>query len=219
MLTIDKIAKGKVPYTRREDIEYGYPDFWNKANECVPILKDWQEKVLEILPQYKNRLPSCCKELKTNEQKLSLLNYIKLRSVYSMASSLMKTIDLLGHDLSDVTQKKDEEVICKRFQEFQNMYNHIIGFRSEIITDDVAGFFRLYDAIVNKLGYRYDFSVIQIKINHAIWSYRDIIGHIRGNGLQYFELSRDAYECTDDPTMSDIKGFMMRPEDFTKRLY
>ena len=204
------INKVKLPYTPREIVEREYPKFWKLANECEPILRSWQETVVDLLPNYKKGLPSSESTMKTNEQKLTLLNYFKLRIVYSMASTIWEQINEWGRELANDTNNNG----CKlEIQDnLQNLYEHIISFRKEIITDDVTGYFRLIHTVdIIRRSYISPIPVVSTGNGRRHRYDAGITRPIKDGELK--SLVKVTYKCTDDPTEPNINGFMDTPED------
>lgn len=199
-----KIDDIEIAYTPREIVEKDYRKFWDLADKCRPILRGWQEIVVDLLPSYKKGLPSSESAMKTNEQKLTLLNYLKLRTVYSMASTIWEKINEWGRDLAADTTDKGRKL--KIQDDLQDVYKHITSFQKEIITDDVTGYFRLIH-MVDIIG---PIPVISI-VKGAYYYDADITVPIEDGKLK--SLLKVAYECTDDPTEPDINGFMDTPKD------
>ena len=204
------IGRRGVPYTLKEILQTELPDLWIEADDSIHILKEWQEKVVKLLPKFKKKLPDDFEKLKRSTSQISLLNYIKLRSIYGMSEKLWESIDYLCHQIAENHNRGDKDKVDDlklQLDEIQKRMEDIPV--ADFVKDNSCGFFRLYQAI-ESFNPRLDFSVF--KARKGIWSYYDITGNIHGYGLQYESLGKDAFESL-DPTASSITGLMERPED------
>ena len=78
ILTIDmlKNPNKRPPYTKREILQKEFPDFWGGAIELVRILRELQNLLVELLPEYKQVLPHALEKLEDKNYQNICLNYI-----------------------------------------------------------------------------------------------------------------------------------------------
>ena len=197
---------GRGPHTLREILQRELPDLWNEADNNIRILNEWQKLVVKRLPKFKKKLPDDFEKLKRSTSQISLLNYIKLRSIYGMSEKLWETIDYLCHQIAENHNGGNKDNVDDLKHQLDELLKRIEDIPVvNIIEDNSCGFFRLYQTILS-LNLRSDFSVFKT------WSYYDITGNIHSHGLKYESLGKDSFE-SQDPTTPSITGLMEKPED------
>ena len=200
------IGRKSGPYTLKEIFQTELRDLWNEADRCIGILKGWQEMAMKRLPKFKKKLPDNFEKLQRSTSQISLLNYIKLRSIYGMSEKLWETIDYLCHQIAENHNGGNKDNVDDLKHQLDELLKRIEDIPVvNIIEDNSCGFFRLYQTILS-LNLRSDFSVFKT------WSYYDITGTIHSHGLQYEYLVKDSFE-SQDPTAPSITGLMEKPED------
>ncbi len=208
-LTTDRLESAKKPaYTLREIAAQEYPEFWNAANECVRIAKEFQNMSLEMLPLYAKHLPASFEELQNNEPSQGiLLSYLKIRSIYGLAYRIWQIVDGQCRKLAKAGNENDQgsvenakKELCDVMSMFENLSNSM-----DIVNDEENGFSRL-EQLINDYRPRLDFPVL------SNWSYRDITGTIESQGLQYEGLWQ-AVKDDNVPSEPNITGLMEKDED------
>lgn len=198
-LLVDNI--GKLPYTYKEIVQKEYPDFWNAASECGHVLEEWQNLIVKLLPIHKEQLPKSFDELENKESQTIMLNYLKLRSIYSLAEMLWEQINKLCHELAvenNEGKRRDvENTKIKLIATFEKIDSIPI---IEIVEDFIKGFDKLHQEISN-----FDFVVLPMR-------YSDICGIVYNKGIQEESLWESALN-SQDPTEPDITDFMETPDD------
>ena len=201
---------GRGPHTLKEILQRELPNLWNEADNNIRILKEWQKLVVRRLPKFKKKLPDDFEKLKRSTSQISLLNYIKLRSIYGMSEKLWETIDYLCHQIAENHNGGNKDNVDDLKHQLDELVKRIEDISVvNIIEDNSCGFFRLYQTI-ESFNPRLDFPVF--KTRKGIWSYYDITGTIHSHGLQYEYLVKDSFE-SQDPTTPSITGLMEKPED------
>lgn len=185
-----------------------FPEIVNIVDERQSTIREWQNKVIKLLPDYKKKLASTIGK-PDKENQLVLLNYLKLLSVYYLADFLCKKLSaFFDSNLSDklkIDQKLKD--IRGGVFEFIDNFNMKID---DLLEDDATGFIRMHKIIggfnssnnetINELyGEIGDFSVINDK------SYSNIVEIIISMGM-CDSLFRMATKCT-DPTTNTICNF------------
>ena len=210
MIVCSIIGRKSGPYTLKEIFQTELRDLWNEADRCIGVLKGWQEMAMKRLPKFKKKLPDNFEKLQRSTSQISLLNYIKLRSIYGMSEKLWEIIDDLCHQIAVSHNRADKDNVDNLKPQLEKILERIDDIPVvDLVKDNSCGFFRLYQTI-ETFNPRLDFSVF--KTRQGIWSYYDISGTIHGHGLQYESLVKDAFE-SQDPTASSITGLMEKPED------
>lgn len=107
-----KLKKGvKIPinvcYTLAEIMDHEFPELWRRSNEAFDRLKGIQGELLKLLPDAKESLPDSFEKLKIEQHKL--LNYIRLRTLYSFAEMVAKKIDEQCRALANKENKNDRD--------------------------------------------------------------------------------------------------------------
>ena len=202
LITKENIKKNvRRPYTPREIVEDEYPEMFETGKGCLCELEKLQEKVVELLPSYKKQVTDCQNNRGTKEAQAHLLNYLKLRSLYSFACKIAEQVNLRCRNLAvcDEDQEEKEIVLAKSYEAFGK-----VDF-DDIVQDDKEGFRKLEQA-VESFGKRTDFMVMEC------WSFLDIVGTLNNGGSSLDDLWRSAIESL-DPTKPNIGGLMESEED------
>jgi hypothetical protein len=98
MLRINKNTK--LAYTYRDIMELEFQQLWEGAQKYMEHLIQVQTKVVEMLPKYKGLLPDEFAKLQGKEAQINLLDYIRLKSIYTFADKAFKVLDKFCHDLA-----------------------------------------------------------------------------------------------------------------------
>ena len=194
---IKKIARR--PSTPREIVEDEYPEMFETGKGCLCELEKLQEKVVELLPSYKKQVADSQNNRGTKEAQALLLNYLKLRSLYSFACKIAEQVNLRCRNLAvcDEDQEEKEIVLAKSYEAFGK-----VDF-DDIVQDDKEGFRKLEQA-VESFG-----DIIYVM---DCWSFHDIVGTLNNGGSSLDDLWRSAIESL-DPTKPNIGGLMESEED------
>lgn len=207
MLIIDDKVK-RLPYTLREIVELYYPEFWGGANECVRIARALQDLATDLMSLYGPHLPASLDLIK--EQKQSQIIYSKFLTgicIYGLGKKLWEIADDNCRKLAQSANESDSETGETAKSALSDLMSFIDRFNKSIveINDDENGFQALNN-LIDSYTPDLDFPVMNQ------WSYRDVVGTIRGEGLFYERLwhSVVSYEI---PKASNIPDLMEGPDD------
>ena len=200
MLTIDDLGK-RLPYTYKEIVEIDYPEFWDLAQRCLQITETWQEMTVELMPLFKKHT--------------TLLNYLKVRSLYGFAYYIAERVNRLCHELASCDNEQDQDgvdnariALADLFEAFGKV--DVI----DIAQDNIDGFHKLEQA-VEGFAERTDFHVMDCyskEGRHSTWSFLDIAGTLK-NGESSYDSLWVAANNSPDPTKPNIGGLMESEED------
>ena len=200
MLTINDRGKRR-PYTYKEIVELNYPEIWDLAQRTLQIAEAWQEMTVEMMPIFKKRS--------------TLLNYLKVRSLYSLAYYIADEVNRLCHQLALCDYEQDRDgvdnaniALADLFEAFGKV--DVI----DIVQDNTEGFHKL-EQVVEGFGERTDFHVMDCYSNegrHSTWSFLDIVGTLK-NGNSSYDSLWEAANNSSDPTKPNIAGLMTSEED------
>ena len=174
------------PYTKREILQKEYPDFWAGANELVRILKELQNLIVELLPQYKKVLPITFENLEDKNYQIICLNYIKCRILYAFAEAVWKRTEQHCIDIAKKSNDYDsaKAALIHSFEVFAE-YPLI-----DIVGNEEAGY-----NTMNEMIEKYEPNIYFKVLSIGSWEYNDIKGVIQGYGLkskQFEQLLNDA---------------------------
>ena len=198
------------PYTKREILQKEYPDFWAGANELVRILKELQNLIVELLPQYKKVLPITFENLEDNNYQIICLNYIKYRILYAFAEAVWKGTE---QHCTDIAKKPNDNDSAKAalIHSFEVFADYLL---KDIVANDEAGY-----NTMNEMIEKYEPNIYFKVLSIGSWEYNDIKGVIQGYGLkskQFEQLLKDA--MTDqNPTKASIGELL--DDNEPQRLY
>lgn len=171
--------------TMKEVLKQDASELWEKDQECTNKLLELQKSVVKALPSSKELLTSNKEQLTQQQLQVQLLGYIKLRSLYSFADKLWKTIDERCQALAKAINSQDrysEEDVKKEIEDIFNVVKRLDA--DSLTNDSVTGFFRLSN-IVSSISPRMDFNVMKVYPHNAVWTFFDIVGSINGNGIHH----------------------------------
>lgn len=198
-LTIDMLnnPNKRPPYTKREILQKEYPDFWCGANELVRILRELQNLIVELLPQYKKVLPITFEKLEDENHQIICLNYIKYRILYAFAEAVWKKTEQHCTDIATKPNDNDpaKAALIHSFEVF-DAYP-----LEDIVGTDKTGY-ETMNEMIEKFEPHFVFKVLSI----GSWDYHDITGVIQSYGLkskQFEQLWKDAL-ADSDPTKTSI---------------
>lgn len=185
------------PYTKREILQKEYPDLWAGANELVRILKELQNLIVELLPQYKKVLPITFENLEDKNYQIICLNYIKYRILYAFAEAVWKRTEQHCIDIAKKSNDYDsaKAALIHSFEVF-DAYP-----LKDIVGNDKTGY-ETMNEMIEKLEPHFVFKVLSI----GSWEYHDITGTIHSYGLkskQFEQLWKDAL-VDPDPTKASV---------------
>lgn len=187
MLVINKNTK--LAYTYRDIMELEFQQLWEESQKYVEHLTQVQTKVVGMLPKYKSLLPDEFAKLQEKEAQMNLLDYIRLKSIYTFADEAFKVLDKLCHDLADAENAQDQEGIESNSLKIEALCKIQLD---DFISDDVTGLQRLNE----KLQKLKEQSIISdwIVFNNKgrTWSFGDIVGTIDNQGLSHEGLWQEA---------------------------
>ena len=200
MMTINDLGKRR-PYTYKEIVEIDHLEFWDLAQRCLQITEAWQEMTVELMPLFKKRS--------------TLLNYLKMRSLYGFAYYITKQVNRLCHELASCDNEQDLDgvdnariALADLFEAFGKV--DVI----DIAQDNIEGFHKLEQA-VEGFGKRTDFHVMDCYSKegcHSTWSFLDIVGNLK-HGESSYDSLWEAANNSPDPTKPNIGGLMESEED------
>lgn len=186
MLTVNDFGKKK-PYTYKETIEIHYPEIWETAHECLKRLEIWQNMLVELLPDYKRRVP----------------DNLKLRSLYGLASFIWEKVNLYCHQLASGTDNQgqvDKDAVLEKLIGLFEAFDQVDIF--DIVKDSATGFQKLEQAFK---GFG-DYPVL------AGYMFSDILGIVNTQGWNNDGLCTAVKEDT-TPSETNLGGFMDSEED------
>lgn len=190
------------PYTYKEIVENNYPDFWNASAECIKQVNIWQQMIVELLDSWKKLIQFHSNERNSENAQITLLNYLKLRSIYGFAYYIWKEVNRLCHELgvSDNNNNQDdinqaEAALISLFETF----NKIDIF--EITQDDTTGLDKLEQTVAG-FGTRTNFSVLDK------WWFIDIIRTIKKGSICLDENLWESALNDTIPTIPNVGGLM-----------
>ena len=197
-LTIEDLKNpGRLPYTKRDFVQKGYPEFWGGANEVVRIFRELQNLMVEFLPKYKQVVPRTFEKLKDDKLYDVFLKYIQYRILYYFAEAVWKKTDQYCGDLLDENKSESAKLLLLHSMEVFDAYPII-----DIVSDDEDGFKKMKEMIDN-YDSQLDFGVIPSSSSHAYWTYKDILGTFHNGRLQSEQLWKDVLEAK-EPTEANI---------------
>ncbi len=179
-----------------------FPELWKEYCNCVKILIRLQETVIKRLPAIKLHLLNGSTNHDDCQTQVTLCHYLLLRSLYTFAGIVTKTITKWCNDLEkshneleidEENARKNDLTLC--IHELKQMPLF------ELIDDPVCGLLRL-DELKERLSRQMNFTNV---IDN--WSFRDIMGNIKCYGLTYESLWQSALHST-DPTEVNISELM-----------
>ena len=200
MMTIDDLGKRR-PYTYKEIVEIDYPEIWDLAQRSLQIAEAWQEMTVDLMPLFKKRS--------------TLLNYLKVRSIYGLARYIWEKVNRLCHQLAfcDNAQDQDGEDRAKiALADLFEAFGKVDAL--DIAQDSVEGFRKL-EQVIEGFGERTDFHVMDCyskEGRHSTWSFLDIAGTLK-NGESSYDSLWEAVNNSPDPTKPNISGLMESEED------
>ena len=149
-----RLRNYKIQKSRKKLFKDFYEDekvkgFQKKINEANDILKEWQKKVIKLLPDSKKSLRKSIGKSDLKEQQLSLFSYLKLRVIYNLAYCLNYRIKKFIRN--DESRYYNVNEIYGELREFENFVfdfiNYFNGYIDDFLTDEVTGFFRMHECV------------------------------------------------------------------------
>ena len=197
MLVINKNTKPA--YTYRDIMELEFQQLWEGAQKYMEHLTQVQTKVVEMLPKYKSLLPDEFAKLKGKEAQMNLLDYIRLKSIYTFADEAFNVLDKLCHDLVVAENAQDQEGIESNSFKIEALCKIQLD---DLISDEVTVFQRLCAKWqdLRKESIITDWIVFNNKGRN--WSFGDIVGKINSYDLFNESLWRDATQNIDPEAVS-----------------
>lgn len=189
----------KSAYTYRDIMELEFQQLWEGAQKYMEHLTQVQTKVVEMLPKYKSLLPDEFAKLKGKEAQMNLLDYIRLKSIYTFADEAFNVLDKLCHDLVVAENAQDQEGIDSNSFKIEALCKIQLD---DLISDEVTGFQRLCEKWqdLRKESIITDWIVFNNK--GRTWSFGDIVGTINSYDLFNESLWRDATQNKDPEAVS-----------------
>ena len=166
-------------YTYSEIMEQDYNQLWCESQKYVEHLTLAQENIVKMMPEYKTLLPNEFESLQDKKAQINLLNYIRLRSIYTFADKAFKVLDTLCKDL--VNAEGDDLGIMDASSKIETLNNISLD---DFIKDEVIGFMRLYIKWKELKGK----SIITDWTVFGKWTFGDIAGSISDKGMCYKKL-------------------------------
>ncbi len=200
----------RYPYTIKEILEEEQTELWEKAQNVVNRLSEFQRKIVQLLPDSRKVLPTNSKELKDRNGQLALVDHIRLCTLYDFSQRVVnrivnECIVLANCSKRDVLEEKDAQAAL------QSTLDSLCSYPlNDILTDTITGLLR-FDRIKDIVKYNQN-SVVFIKV-YENYDYSDVIGIIENHGLNE-ELRVAAYE-NNDPKESSIKDLSEVLDDDT----
>ena len=189
MHTVNDLGKKK-PYTYKGIIEINYPDIWELAHKCLAVLENWQNMLVELLPDHKGLVP----------------DYLKLRSLYALADYTWERINLYCHQMAYSANNQDQSGIDENRESLYGLFDAFANVDIiDIIEDGETGFQKLEQA-VSGFGNGTDFYVL------AGYRFSDIVGIVKNQGWNNDGLCTTVKEDT-IPSGTNLGGFMDSEED------
>ena len=197
MLVINKNTKPA--YTYRDIMELEFQQLWEGAQKYMEHLTQVQTKVVEMLPKYKSLLPDEFAKLQGKEAQMNLLDYIRLKSIYTFADEAFNVLDKLCHDLVVAENAQDQEGIESNSFKIEALCKIQLD---DLISDEVTEFQRLCAKWqdLRKESIITDWIVFNNKGRN--WSFGDIVGKINSYDLFNESLWRDATQNKDPEAVS-----------------
>ncbi len=209
MLTINDHGK-RLPYTYKEIVEIDYPDFWNAANESIRRAYAVQEMMLEMLPVFHDHLSGDTEKWQSEKAINTLVNYLKLRSLYGFGHYIWEEANQWCHELGKSGNDVDYDGIEKAKTDLIALFETINKVDViDIVQDMDTGFQKLEKALGST-----DFHVMKGLNSEGLlssWSFRDILGTLEGVGPTdnlWAVALNSAF-----PTEPNIGGLMESEED------
>ena len=200
MLTIDDLGK-RLPYTYKGIVEIDHPEIWDLAQRCLQITETWQEMTVELMPLFKKHT--------------TLLNYLKVRSLYGFAYYIAERVNRLCHELASCDNEQDQDGVDNAKIALADLFEAFGKVDAlDIAQDNTEGFRKLGQAIEG-FGERTDFHVMDCyskEGRHSTWSFLDIAGTLK-NGESSYDSLWEAVNNSPDPTKPNISGLMESEED------
>ena len=187
MLVINK--KTKPAYTYRDLMELEFQQLWEGAQKYMEHLTQVQTKVVEMLPKYKSLLPDEFAKLQGKEAQMNLLDYIRLKSIYTFADEAFNVLDKLCHDLVVAENAQNQEGIESNSFKIEALCKIQLD---DFITDEVTGFQRLNEKWQELRGDSIIIDWIVFNNKGYTWSFGDIVGTIDNQGLSHEGLWQEA---------------------------
>lgn len=189
----------KASYTYRDIMENLFQQLWEGAQKYMEHLTQVQTKVVEMLPMYKSLLPDEFAKLQGKEAQMNLLDYIRLKSIYTFADEAFNVLDKLCHDLVVAENAQDQEGIESNSFKIEALCKIQLD---DLISDEVTGFQRLCAKWqeLRKESIITDWIVFNNK--GRTWSFGDIVGTINSYDLFNESLWRDATQNKDPEAVS-----------------
>jgi hypothetical protein len=200
MLTINDLGK-RLPYTYKEIVEIDYPEIWDLSQRCLQIAEAWQEMTVELTPLFKKRS--------------TLLNYLKVRSLYGLAHYIGAQVNRLCHELASCDNEQDQDGVDNARIALADLFENFGKVDALDIAQDNTEGFRKLEQAVEGFGERTDFHVMDCyskEGRHSTWSFLDIAGTLK-NGESSYDSLWEAVNNSPDPTKPNISGLMESEED------
>ena len=200
MLTINDLDK-RLPYTYKEIVEIDYPEIWDLAQRCLQITETWQEMTVELMPLFKKHT--------------TLLNYLKVRSLYGFAYYIAERVNRLCHELASCDNEQDQDGVDNARIALADLFEAFGKVDALDIAQDNTEGFRKLEQAVEGFGERTDFHVMDCyskEGRHSTWSFLDIAGTLK-NGESSYDSLWEAVNNSPDPTKPNISGLMESEED------
>lgn len=198
-MTLQINRNTKSAYTYRDIMENKFQQLWEGAQKYMEHLTQVQTKVVEMLPKYKSLLPDEFAKLQGKEAQMNLLDYIRLKSIYTFADEAFNVLDKLCHDLVVAENAQDQEGIDSNSFKIEALCKIQLD---DLISDEVTGFQRLCAKWqdLRKESIITDWIVFNNK--GRTWSFGDIVGTINSYDLFNESLWRDATQNKDPEAVS-----------------
>ena len=176
-----------------------FQQLWEGAQKYMEHLTQVQTKVVEMLPKYKSLLPDEFAKLQGKEAQMNLLDYIRLKSIYTFADEAFNVLDKLCHDLVIAENAQDQEGIESNSFKIEALCKIQLD---DLISNEVTGFQRLCAKWqeLRKESIITDWIVFNNK--GRTWSFGDIVGTINSYDLFNESLWRDATQNKDPEAVS-----------------
>ena len=189
----------KASYTYSDIMANLFQQLWEGAQKYMEHLTQVQTKVVEMLPKYKSLLPDEFAKLQGKEAQMNLLDYIRLKSIYTFADEAFNVLDKLCHDLVVAENAQDQEGIESNSFKIEALCKIQLD---DLISDEVTGFQRLCTKWqdLRKESIITDWIVFNNK--GRTWSFGDIVGTINSYALFNESLWRDTTQNKDPEAVS-----------------
>ena len=189
MITVNDIDEKK-PYTYKDIIEIEYPNIWELAHDCMKVLEQCQNMLVELLPIHKGLVP----------------DYLKLRSLYALTGFIWERVNLYCHQMAYSDNNHDQSGIEENREKLSGVFDAFAGVDIiDIVEDGKTGFQKLEQAI-SGFGAGTDFYVL------AGYRFSDIVGIVKYQGWNSDGLCTTVKEDT-IPSGTNLGGFMDSEED------